>query len=593
MSLHKPLVKKTISPFKMERRVLVLASLLTLVALSDVHSRPAESHEWRWTCDLCRAAVWTLDTALLLQSDEQAVASALSKLCIRLHIADSTVCTDTVQLFRHDVLTVLARSLLSPRSACGLLLGDSCGHWNGGASNWTVRFPGVPKPPVRPPVPPPPGTPVDRILFITDVHWDAAYKEGTNAECGEPLCCREGDGLPAPGAVGAGYWGDYRKCDVPMRTIESMLQHIATNATFDFVYWTGDIPAHNIWQQTRMDQLRALDKVTGLFWQHFGARVRVFPAVGNHESTPVNSFPPPFITGNLSSSWLYEEMASNWSRWLPNDALHTIRIGGFYTARVKPGLRVVSLNMNFCSAENFWLLINDTDPAGQLHWFIDVLQAAETAGEKVHVIGHIPPGLCRKTWSWNYYRIINRYESTIAGQFFGHVHTDKFEVFYDEQTLKRPLGIAFLAPSVTTFYDLNPGYRVYEVDGDRPDSSRMVLDHHTFFLNLSEANASGGKSQPTWRLLYSARKVLGLSNAFPQAWDDLVVRMQKDYSLFDLFWALLHTGHPPGLCRGGCRTALLCSLRTGRSGDPDLCAGLVPAEKFKLMSDLLLSQRLC
>ena len=42
---------------------------------------------------------------------------------------------------------------------------------------------------------------------------------------------------------------------------------------------------------------------------------------------------------------------------------------------------------------------------------IDELQASEDAGEKVHIIGHIAPGLgaCLPVWSWNYNRIVNRY----------------------------------------------------------------------------------------------------------------------------------------------------------------------------------------
>lgn len=59
------------------------------------------------------------------------------------------------------------------------------------------------------------------------------------------------------------------------------------------------------------------------------------------------------------------------------------RAGGFYTAQVWPGLRLVSLNMNFCSQANFWLLINATDPAGQLQWLMGVLADAERDGEKV------------------------------------------------------------------------------------------------------------------------------------------------------------------------------------------------------------------
>lgn len=30
-------------------------------------------------------------------------------------------------------------------------------------------------------------------------------------------------------------------------------------------------------------------------------------------------------------------------------------------------------------------------------------------------------------------------------------------MFYDEETMTRPLGVAFIAPSVTTYVDLNPG----------------------------------------------------------------------------------------------------------------------------------------
>lgn len=59
------------------------------------------------------------------------------------------------------------------------------------------------------------------------------------------------------------------------------------------------------------------------------------------------------------------------------------RIGGFYALSPRPGLRLISLNMNFCSRENFWLLINSTDPAGQLQWLVGELQAAEDRGDKV------------------------------------------------------------------------------------------------------------------------------------------------------------------------------------------------------------------
>lgn len=54
--------------------------------------------------------------------------------------------------------------------------------------------------------------------------------------------------------------------------------------------------------------------------------------------------------------------------------------------------------------------MNSTDPVSELQWLVYELQGAEINGEKVHIIGHIPPGHsdCLKVWSRNYYHIINR-----------------------------------------------------------------------------------------------------------------------------------------------------------------------------------------
>ena len=126
---------------------------------------------------------------------------------------------------------------------------------------------------------------------------------------------------------------------------------------------------------------------------------------------------------------------------------------------------------------------------------------------QVHIIGHILPGNsdCLKPWSWNYYKIVNRYQSTVTAQFFAHTHADEFEIFYDEKTRKIPTkyellkkiftihdcciclmavninliilvfldSIAFIGPSVTTYQGHNPGYRIYDIDGDYANSSRV------------------------------------------------------------------------------------------------------------------------
>jgi len=105
-------------------------------------------------------------------------------------------------------------------------------------------------------------------------------------------------------------------------------------------------------------------------------------------------------------------------------AFPLFRRGAYYATHLLPGLKLISLNMNYCNNQNWWLLLNTTDPADELTWLINELQTSELLGEKVYIIGHIPPGSndCLQIWSQNFYRIVNRFESTIVSQFYGHTH---------------------------------------------------------------------------------------------------------------------------------------------------------------------------
>uniref|UniRef100_A0A3B1IIZ6 Sphingomyelin phosphodiesterase 1 n=1 Tax=Astyanax mexicanus TaxID=7994 RepID=A0A3B1IIZ6_ASTMX len=423
--------------------------------------------------------------------------------CIRLHLAEEKVCRDITELFRDDFIRALQESFLWPTEACALLLGPDCGHFDIYAS-WNITLPKVPKPPVVPPTPPKPGSPQSRVLFLTDIHWDAQYAEGSAIKCKEPLCCRNESGTPTWRHPGAGYWGTYSNCDLPLRTVENLLQNVAKAGPWDWVYWTGDIPAHNVWSQTRAQQLNELTIISKLVKKYLGPKVTVYPAVGNHESTPVNSFPPPFVQGNRSSQWLYDTMAEEWATWLPAEALETLRF-------------------NCCVCFGCFLFFS-------------------------------------------------RYESTITGQFFGHTHVDQFQMFYDQETMTRPVGVAYIAPSVTTYINLNPGYRVYYVDGNYPGSSRIVLDYDTFILNLTLANgyADGqdglAKPQPdpVWSLLYRASTAYDMPILFPSNWDALIKNFLTDDRVFQKFWYLMHKGHVSEPCKDTCKTSLICFLRSGR-----------------------------
>jgi sphingomyelin phosphodiesterase len=250
--------------------------------------------------------------------------------------------------------------------------------------------------------------------------------------------------------------------------------------------------------------------------------------------------------------------------------------------------------MNYCNNQNWWLLLNTTDPADELTWFIRELQTAELSGEKVMVIGHIPPGSndCLQVWSRNYYRIINRFEDTITGQFFGHTHQDEFQLFYDEHDEQsgnhfltlRPTSVAYVAPSVTTFDGVNPGYRVYTINADTND----VHDYETFFVNLTRANEGRDRSSFVVESSYTAREDLKLINLHPSQWHHLVIDMIRDTSLFEKFEKYFsNQSDSYKSCREEdwiCRADLLCRLVTGRAHDYSFCQRLV--QDFKVIDHI-------
>lgn len=130
---------------------------------------------------------------------------------------------------------------------------------------------------------------------------------------------------------------------------------------------------------------------------------------------------------------------------------------------------------------------------------------------------------------------LTRYEATIASQFFGHTHFDEFEVFYDEVYRGRATSIAYIGPSVTPYYGLNPGYRIYQVDGNYAGSTRAVLDHETWIMDLQEANRHAVDS-PRWYRLYTAKDAFRMNALTPQDWDHLIHRMTYDDNLFQIYY---------------------------------------------------------
>ncbi|XP_064099686.1 sphingomyelin phosphodiesterase-like isoform X1 [Macrobrachium nipponense] len=487
-------------------------------------------------------------------------------------------CNGYVELLAPIFYYIFTHDPIYPADFCGMVMSSNGCNTTRPERDWSVEIHDG-KPPVIPIILPDPTEPTIKVLQISDTHMDPLYAPGSNAQCGEQLCCRSEWGEPPTPDAEAWFWGDYRYCGSPPWMLEDMLAHIRSeHQDLSYVMWTGDVVPHNMWSTSKEWNMR-LVKETNEMIQAYFQDIPVFPVIGNHEMSPIDQYPDPDnVPAELAADWLYESLAAQWARVIPDLDISTVLYAGFYSVPITPGFRIISVNSMFGYGADVWLYQNSNDVAHELAWLENELWKAEQEGELVHLLGHIPPGLLsnERTWSREYNRIIRRYENIIRGQFFGHTHYDEFEVFHDGD---RPIGVAYVAPSQTPWYYLNPAYRIYTIDGERPETTRMVLDHSTYVMNLTEAHET---NVTRWFELYSAKDAYGMQSLKPEDWHQLGLRMADDRTLFDVYWRNFVSIGEPYLaigCDDLCYEQRLCDVMTSDRNDLDACYGAIQRKK--------------
>lgn len=270
---------------------------------------------------------------------------------------------------------------------------------------------------------------------------------------------------------------------------------------------------------------------------------------------------------------------------------------GFYSIRrVDRNLRIISLNTNHFYVLNFWIYVTRDDPDGMLCWLIAQLEEAESLGENVYIIGHVPPGGhdVSRTWTRLFYQIIDRFEFTITAQFYGHVHRDEFKLFYEMPRERvsaiypfsaahpRPLNVAYMGPSVTPYKNLNPGFRVYEVNGD----TNAIQNHFTYILDLNATLAAGTVK---WELEYDALSAYNMADLSPSSWNHVVERLHVDLPLFQRFnhHRFKSSSFVQPCETAKCRASVICPLQNGNAFFPCSVDGFEQLGDLSSLSDIL------
>ncbi|KAJ7500301.1 sphingomyelin phosphodiesterase [Mycena galericulata] len=519
-------------------------------------------------CPSCLALLGAFQT-IAITGDDPFITSFTS-LCIGLGAADPDVCTGLIAregpILAHDLRQINTTGQTAEK-LCNALLGMCL---TTPVNPFTVTFP---KPaPAHPKVFTSRGRPPVRVVHLSDVHIDRFYTVGAEGNCTKPICCRDFADSPAVPTDPAGPNGNSH-CDSPVSLADSMLAEIQ-RLDPKFSIFTGDVVEGAVWLVDRPEVTSDLEA----FNAEMAAKLTapIFPSIGNHDSAPVNSFARTTSHTANNSQWVFDTQSAGWERWIgPTAAAEEDHISGSYSAQV-PGmnLRILSVNTQFWYKQNFWLYDSDVfqpDPNGILAFMVQALQAAEDAGDRVWVIGHIPLGKEDTLQDQsNYYdQILQRYKNTIAGQFFGHSHKDQFEIAYSnysEQTAENAVSVGLIGPALTPTSG-NPAFKVYEID---PDTFE-VMDSSVFFTNISDPTF---QITPTWGLYYSARQIygplVGLSpNAplSPAFWHNLTEVFAANDTAFQMFNTFISRGGAVTACTGDCVNTTICDMRAFRSQD--------------------------
>lgn len=304
----------------------------------------------------------------------------------------------------------------------------------------------------------------------------------------------------------------------------NFLNFVKNDIKPDFIIWTGDAPSHSVWDSSDHEATDVILFFTLLMKDKFNYTIPIYPAIGNHEFYPADLFDPFNQTKNEKTLNITSDL---WREWIGDEAYELYRKRAYYTKKhPDSNLRIISLNTMDCDVLNFNIVKNPTDPILQFTWLENVLRQAEKDNEVVYIIGHIPPGDSTYTsqCSKRYNALIDRFSNIVRGQFYGHTHYDEFRTVHEYFNETNIAGIMHIAPSLTTYTDKSPQFRVYSVD----DVSKVVVDYDQYFMNLTKANADPDKT-PTWEIMYNAKKEFAMENMmdykrFINITDELIVK---------------------------------------------------------------------
>jgi sphingomyelin phosphodiesterase len=431
------------------------------------------------------------------------------------------------------------------------------------------------------------------VVHISDIHVDHNYTVGASFNCTEDLCCHAYTPSEAPGVTPypAGPFGN-NNCDTPVSLEDDMYNaikeivpgraftifskcHVQIPKLMIMFLAAGDIPST---EWTATPEVVVFD-ITDAYNRMNSLGV-LYGAVGNHEASPVNEFPPPTVVkeqNNATEQFVYDAVAAGLAPTLGAATAKKLdaNSGSYSILHPDSNLKIISVNTMFWMKLNFWLYEEtmELDPAGVLEFLVQELDESEKGGQRVWIIGHIAPGLTDFLYDYSasFDEIVQRYHETIAGMFWGHTHRDQFEISYKnytDQTAEGAVAVSYITSSLTPTSGY-PSFRVYSID----PVTYKVLDYTVYYANMSVPSFQ--TTGPTWKKLYSFKEAYGLffsppytepsAELTPAFVHNVTVLFENNDAVFQEYIFRKQRGFDFVPCTGTCKTYELCELRSAQS----------------------------
>ena len=346
------------------------------------------------------------------------------------------------------------------------------------------------------------------FIQVTDIHLQLDYKENKVINCNIPLCCRD-----SPEELGyknnknhkgeeilySKKYGAVGKCDGNIEVVKAFAKE-AKKIKHDFILFTGDYSAHNIWEVTQEEIIEATQISVNEMAKEIGEEIPIYPAIGNHEKPP-----PDVFLG--SETILLHGLAKIFRKYLTEEAYDTFSQFGYYTMIHKnTNLRIISLNCVICDSMNFHLISDSMQVSKMFKWLENVLNEAEKNDERVYLLDHIPMYCSQHTFDCTFRLkiLLDRYQNIISGYLSGHTHTDEINLIKEYYNPNKYLIINYICPGLTTYPSHWPSFRIYYADYH----TKFINDFVQMRLNLDETNE---KDKPIWYVAYQASKYYNVS----------------------------------------------------------------------------------